>query len=426
MGGGDTDAEVEMGSLHDSRDESRGDSRDDEEGDEDDEEDDDYRPITPLSNYMRVASKESINDRYISNTVTPSLTPTESDDDTITTLPTDDTASDDFFISHNKGNAQNVIQRGGVISEPKKQAKDKDLDSDLVSDSASEDFFISVNKARATSIVQGNGVIAAPPTIIKSSSAIIRAERTSEERKRQKEKKEKKERNERPRSRQKDSGGSKGRGGNNVGTDTDEDLEEEFEDFEEFADFEELQELPEFSDANDIHSVSRPPSREIKEVQFRDPVASRAHTNSFLEAVSNARDSDTSSMLTSTPRSPPSSSRSTPPTRVLPMGPSSISLMNTKPNPNAPPPSPSIENLPLSQRLPTAIRSPSSASVSTNSAPKGPVTFQRNGSPGPDGIMHLIYKFYIIYKINRMLHTPLINKRKRQYTTTANIHAKTK
>lgn len=363
----DTDAEVEMGSFHDSK-------------DDDEEREYELENENTFSNYMRVASKESINDRYVATTT--NITPSESENDTTDyTFRTDDTASDDFFISRTpRHKTTNTVLATGGSKRDTKQEKEEQRSTD----SASDDFFISVNKTKSpTSIIQGNGIISSSPILLKSPSGIIREPNAAAKSSR-KSRKERRGRSAKrthaeqsPTKSEKRVVKSKSPPPISDGTATDEDLEEDFEDFEDieiFEDFAELPELPEFSDTHD-HSLATPRPSLPSSSSQRDQLAARAHANAFLDATntSSTPRTDTSSVAPPTPRSP------RPPTRVLSMGPSPVSLLSSQINSNSPPQYsshyPSTEDIAI-QRLPSSpsVKMPKVASS---------VTFQFSGSPGP-------------------------------------------
>jgi hypothetical protein len=333
----ETDSEVEMGSYND--------SKDDEEGEE-------VSFLAPSpTDFMRIASKESINSRYTANTLTHA-TPTESENDitdaSIASFHTDDeSASDDFFISRSTHNKSHTIKsQNNNVVKPKQEAMDD-------ASSASEDFFITVNKGKKVpNITQGNGIISAPTIVPKSSSAIIATPpgKSSSRNSRRR----------RERIRERTGVEDKNARGKKIvkiknGTDTEDDLAEDIENFEE-----ELDELPEFSD---VYDSSGETPRAI-----RTPRAIVAQPDPNALGILKPSNSSNSSISTN-----PRASR---PTRVLPMGPSSISLLDAHKNLS---PSPSADNVSLLQGLPKSpsVRNP-------GSAVKGPsVKFQLSDSPGP-------------------------------------------
>jgi hypothetical protein len=301
----DADAEVEMGSMgsfHDSKDE---------------EESEDIEEYIPANPAVRAASKESINDRYTANTLTHT-TPTEESDndttDTFSTFPNDDTASDDFFISRTPLGSSARSSKNTPHS-PKSSPKKREDYQSGSTDSASDDFFITVDKVKsATSIIQGNGVILAPPVLPKSNSAIIRG--PSEPHK------------ERKRDRKGSDVKAEEAKKLTTGTDTEEDLED-IEEFEEFEDFENLAELPEFSDVYDS-SISGPAPHDPTSPPFVRSLSNRSISSQHQDRA-NSPQTDTSTFGNAINARDPSRSNHAP-TRVLPMGPSSISLLSAQLN----------------------------------------------------------------------------------------------
>ena len=335
----DTDSEVEMGSFNDSK--------------EDEEEEEISFNAPSPTDFMRVASKESINSRYTANTSESDIT------DSLTSFPSgDESASDDFFISrspHNKTRTNNIKSKSGNMLKPRRETLDD-------GSSASEDFFITVNKERSSkSITRGNGIISAPPVVPKSSNIVATSPGKPSPRRTRRRKDTTQERT------GKDEKNTKGEKQSVKimadSTDTEDFLAEETDNFEE---------LREFSDVYDS-SGEAPRSN-------RTPHA--AHANSNLLRASKPANSSNSSMA---------SSRATRPTRVLSMGPSSISLLDAKnTNPSLP-----DDSLSASQGTLSLSLSPSPCPSLSNSSPglprspsvrnpgKGPsVKFQLSDSPG--------------------------------------------
>eukprot|EP00026_Physarum_polycephalum_P000559 Phypoly_transcript_00560.p1 GENE.Phypoly_transcript_00560~~Phypoly_transcript_00560.p1 ORF type:complete len:1396 (+),score=273.29 Phypoly_transcript_00560:123-4310(+) len=346
----ETDSEVEMGSYNDSK---------------DDEEEEDVSFIAPSpTDFMRIASKESINSRYTANTLTHTTTATESENDitdpSLASFRTDDeeSASDDFFISRSNHNSNHKSKNGKAVK-PKKETLDD-------ASSASEDFFITVNKGKSSAT---NGIIAARPGVATSPSR-------SPSRKSHKQRERSRERAVPDEKRAK--GEKKSAKAKRDGTDTEDDLAEDIEDFED------LDELPEFSEVYDSGGET-PRTIRTPRVNFAHPDSNSFpatkpanSSNSSISATPRVAHPADSNLLPSKPANSSNSSistnpRATRPTRVLPMGPSSISLMDAHKSLS---PSQSDENL-----IPGLPKSPSVRNPA--SAVKASVKFQLSDSPDP-------------------------------------------